>query len=307
MLCGVGLGTGLSMNGAAAHAFCNIFCKSLLFMATGAVLYATGKSTMTDLQGRGLHRRMPLYLFFYIIGACSISAVPLFNCFISKRMITLAVAEAHLPATYLLLILASIGTFLSISLKLPLGTWFGNAPRPDTREEITAHEPPANMLIAMALTGFLCVLTGVYPRALLAIFPYEMEFEPYPFYSVINWMQVLLAAGLGFYLIKPLAKADAKINLDIDWLYRKGAVQFMKGCQYLAGRRNVLQDAAGKVVVAAQRAVINPLAAIISLASGRGTVENYDPDAGRQAIGLGVLYFLLIFSMLLSIFFLYAG
>jgi multicomponent Na+:H+ antiporter subunit D len=306
MLCGIGMGTGLSMNGAAAHAFANIFCKSLLFMAAGAVLYATGKSKMTDLQGRGLYRLMPLSLFFYFIGALSISAVPLFNCFISKRMVTYAVAEAHMPAAYLLINLASIGTFLSISLKLPLGTWFGNAPRPDTREKITAHEPPANMLVAMALTGFLCVLTGVYPRALLAILPYRMEFEPYTFYSVINWIQVLLAAGLGFYLIRPLAKADAKINLDLDWLYRKGAVQFMKGCHYLAGRRNAMQGAAGRVVASAQWACKNPMAALLSLTSGRGTVERYDPDAGRQAIGLGVLYFLFIFSLLLTIFLLSA-
>jgi multicomponent Na+:H+ antiporter subunit D len=308
MICGVGMGTELSMNGSAAHAFCNIFCKSLLFMATGAVLYVTGKSKMTDLQGRDLYRSMPLSLFFYVIGALSISAVPLFNCFISKRMIMSAVVESHLPVIYLLLNLVSIGTFLSISLKLPLSTWFGAASRPDSKDVITAHEPPANMLVAMALTGFICVLIGVYPKVLQAILPYQVTFAPYTVYSVITWMQVLVAAALGFYLIRPLARADAKINLDLDWLYRTGAVQFMKGCYYLAGRRNAMQDAAARVVAAAQWAVRNPLAVLISLAYGsRGTVENYDPDEGRQAIGLGVLYFLFIFSMLLSIFFLYAG
>jgi hypothetical protein len=164
------------------------------------------------------------------------------------------------------------------------------------------------MLVAMALTGFICVLIGVYPRALQAILPYRAEFEPYTLYPVISWIQVLLAAALGFYLIRPLAKADAKINLDLDWLYRKGAVQFMKGCLYLAGRRNAMQDAAGRVVAVAQRAVKNPLAALISLASGsRGVAEHYDPDEGRQAIGLGVLYFLCIFSLLLTIFLIYAG
>ena len=142
MICGVGLGTELAMNGSAAHAFCNIFCKSLLFMATGGVLYVTGKSRMTDLQGRNLYRSMPLCLLFYYVGAFSISAVPLFNCFVSKRMLMHAVAEIHLPAVYLLLNLVSIGTFLSISLKLPLGTWYGSASRPDAHGGIKAHEPP---------------------------------------------------------------------------------------------------------------------------------------------------------------------
>jgi hypothetical protein len=45
----------------------------------------------------------------------------------------------------------------------------------------------------------------------------------------------------------------------------------------------------------------------MALASGRGTVAHYDADEGRQAIGLGVLYFLFIFSLLLIIFFIYAG
>ena len=307
MICGVGLGTELAMNGSAAHAFCNIFCKSLLFMATGGVLYVTGKSRMTDLQGRDLYRSMPLCLLFYYLGAFSISAVPLFNCFVSKRMLMHAVAEIHLPAVYLLLNLASIGTFLSISLKLPLGTWFGNASRPDAHGGIKAHEPPVNMLVAMGMTGFICVLIGVYPRSLQAILPFPVDFQPYNYYSVMTWTHVLMAALLGYVLMRRLAKPDAKINLDLDWFYRRGAAHFMKGCYYLAGRRNDLQGAAGRVVAAAQWACKNPMAALSSFSSGRGTMERYDPDAGRQAIGLGVLYFLFIFSLLLTIFLLSAG
>jgi len=307
MICGVGLGTELAMNGSAAHAFCNIFCKSLLFMATGGVLYVTGKSRMTDLQGRALYRSMPLCLFFYYVGAFSISAVPLFNCFVSKRMLNHAVAEMHLPAVYLLLNLVSIGTFLSISLKLPLGTWFGSSSRPDAHEGIKAHEPPVNMLVAMGMTGFICVLIGVYPRSLQAILPFAADFQPYNYYSVMSWTHVLMAALLGYVLMRGLAKPDAKINLDLDWFYRRGAVHFMKGCYYLAGRRNDLQGAAGRVVAAAQWVCKNPIAALSSFASGKGTLERYDPDAGRQAIGLGVLYFLFIFSLLLTIFFLSAG
>jgi multicomponent Na+:H+ antiporter subunit D len=307
MICGVGLGTELAMNGSAAHAFCNIFCKSLLFMATGGVLYVTGKSRMTDLQGRDLYRSMPLCLLFYYVGAFSISAVPLFNCFVSKRMLMHAVAEIHLPAVYLLLNLVSIGTFLSISLKLPLGTWFGSASRPDAHGGIKAHEPPVNMLVAMGMTGFICVLIGVYPKVLQAILPFPVDFQPYNYYSVMTWTHVLMAALLGYVLMRRLAKTDAKINLDLDWFYRRGAAHFMKGCYYLAGRRNDLQGAAGRVVAAAQWACKNPMAALSSFSSGRGTMERYDPDAGRQAIGLGVLYFLFIFSLLLTIFLLSAG
>jgi hypothetical protein len=222
-------------------------------------------------------------------------------------MLMHAVAETHLPVVYLILNLASIGTFLSISLKLPLGTWFGSASPPDAHGGIKAHEPPVNMLVAMGMTGFICVLIGVYPKVLQAILPFPVDFQPYNYYSVMTWTHVLMAALLGYVLMQRLAKPDAKINLDLDWFYRRGAAHFMKGCYYLAGRRNDLQGTAGRVVAAAQWACKNPMAALSSFLSGRGTMERYDPDAGRQAIGLGVLYFLFIFSLLLTIFLLSAG
>src|SRR5690625_5850564 len=48
MVCGIGIGTDLALNGATAHAYSHILYKSLLFMSTGAVLYATGTSKMVE-------------------------------------------------------------------------------------------------------------------------------------------------------------------------------------------------------------------------------------------------------------------
>ena len=39
MVCGVGIGTELALNGATAHAFAHILYKALLFMGAGAVLH----------------------------------------------------------------------------------------------------------------------------------------------------------------------------------------------------------------------------------------------------------------------------
>ena len=57
MVCGVGIGTMMSLNGTVAHAFCHIIYKSLLWMSAGSVLYMTGKSRCTDLGG--LYKTMP--------------------------------------------------------------------------------------------------------------------------------------------------------------------------------------------------------------------------------------------------------
>ena len=43
MVCAVGIGTAMALNGAAAHAFAHIIYKALLFMSAGAVIYRTGQ------------------------------------------------------------------------------------------------------------------------------------------------------------------------------------------------------------------------------------------------------------------------
>ena len=58
MVTGIGIGTEMALNGAAAHAFTHIIYKALLLMSAGSVLLMTGKRKCTDLGG--LFRTMPL-------------------------------------------------------------------------------------------------------------------------------------------------------------------------------------------------------------------------------------------------------
>jgi len=226
MVAGVGLGTEMSMNGSTAHAFCHILYKALLFMGAGAVIYVTGRRKLTELQGRNLYKKMPITLSLYMIGGFSISAVPLFNGFISKTMIIASSAELHRPIIYLLLHLASIGTFLHTGLKLPYGIWFGRVPEGETieEEEIEAKEPPLNMLIAMGMAAFLCILTGVYPKILYNILPYSVHFHPYTLNHVVAMMQLLLLTGAAFWLYIDKLGGEPKISVDTDWFYRKPGV-----------------------------------------------------------------------------------
>lgn len=71
MVAGIGIGTHLAVNGAAAHAFAHILYKALLFMGAGAVLYMTGTAKLSQLGG--LWRYMPLTMLGYVVGAVSIS------------------------------------------------------------------------------------------------------------------------------------------------------------------------------------------------------------------------------------------
>ena len=117
MVAGVGMGTALAVNGAAAHAFSHILYKALLLMGAGAVLQATGRKKLTELGG--LARSMPGVTMLYLIGACSISGVPLFSGFVSKSLIVSAASEHGHVMVEWLLIVASVGTFLHSGLQLP--------------------------------------------------------------------------------------------------------------------------------------------------------------------------------------------
>ncbi|MFQ5931854.1 MAG: proton-conducting transporter membrane subunit, partial [Nitrospiraceae bacterium] len=85
MVCGIGLGSALAINGAVSHAFNDVIFKGLLFMSMGAMLHMTGRIKGSELGG--LHKTMPITTVFCIVGACSISAFPLFSGFVSKSMV----------------------------------------------------------------------------------------------------------------------------------------------------------------------------------------------------------------------------
>jgi multicomponent Na+:H+ antiporter subunit D len=221
MVCGVGIGTTLALNGAAAHAFAHILYKALLFMGAGAVLHVTGLRKLRDMGG--LYKTMPLTLALYMVGAFAISAVPLFSGFVSKAMVVSAAAEAHRPAIFLLLTLASSGTFLHTGLKLPYYMFLardrGLSAQP---AGVRGHEPPTNMLVAMSLAAVACVLIGVAPTLLYSSLPYPVEYAPYTARHIITTLGLLGFTALGFFLMLTHLDPEPVISLDTDWFYRKG-------------------------------------------------------------------------------------
>ncbi len=232
MVAGVGLGTELAMNGSSAHAFCHILYKALLFMGAGAVIHVTGRRKITDLQGRNLYRQMPITLVLYLIGAFSISGVPLFNGFISKSMIIAASAGAGMGFIFLMLYLASIGTFFCLTLKLTNGIWFGKNNDGNGEEKIEgAREAPINMLIAMGLAAFACIVLGVYPQILYQILPYPVDYKPYTAQHVVSTMQLLLFTTAAFWLYIGKLGGECTITLDTDWFYRMPGRLFLSFCR----------------------------------------------------------------------------
>lgn len=238
MVCAIGIGGPLAINGAAGHAFVHIIYKALLFMGMGAVVVRVGTAKATELGG--LHKSMPWTTVFTIIGAMSISAFPLFSGFVAKSMITLAAAEAHMLFAYLVLLFASAGVLEHSGIKIPYFAFFAHdrfAPSVTGRER--PKEAPRPMLIAMGLAAFLCLAVGFYPPILYSLLPYETDYHAYTFEHVATQMQLLMFAILAFMLLvkyKMYPDEVRSTNLDVDWIWRRPGLRLVQwGVPAVAG------------------------------------------------------------------------
>jgi multicomponent Na+:H+ antiporter subunit D len=215
MVCGIGIGTSLALNGAVAHAFNDVIFKGLLFMSMGAVLHMTGKIRATDLGG--LYKSMPITTGLCIIGACSISAFPLFSGFVSKSMVMTAALQQGHDWIWLALLFASAGVFHHAGIKIPFFAFFAQD------SGIRTGEPPLNMLLAMALAAILCVAIGSWPVMLYGLLPFPADYSPYTITHVLAQLQLLFFSALAFTWLKlsglypPEMRA---INIDMEWTWR---------------------------------------------------------------------------------------
>lgn len=234
MVAAAGVGSELAIQAAAAHAFAHIAYKALLLMSTGAVLWQLGTARLSELGGLG--RRMPFTAACGLVGALAISAWPLTSGFVSKSMITQAVADAGLAWPWLLLTAASAGTVLYAGLRLPLLLFVGveRAPAP-------AQEVPWSMRVPMLLLAAVCIVIGVVPGALYALVPGTVDYVPYTLAHVWTQLEVLAAAGLAFVLLAPWLRAVPGVTVDSDWLWRRGGAQAWDALErgYDASRRSL--------------------------------------------------------------------
>lgn len=213
MVVGVGIGTELALNGVAAHAFSHIIYKALLLMSAGAVIVQTGKRKCTDLGG--LYRTMPVTAICGTIGALAISSFPYTSGFISKSMISQSAAYGELAFVWYGLVAASAGVFLHAGIKFPWFVFF------QKDSGLRPKDPSWNMQAAMIIFAVACVLLGVFPSLLYRFLPYEVTYVPYTADHLVTQLQLLLFAGLAFFVTLPLMKRTLTISLDTDFFYRR--------------------------------------------------------------------------------------
>ena len=299
MVCAIGLGTEMAINGAVAHAINNILYKSLLFMGAGTILYMTGRNKMTELGG--MAKAMPFVLILYMIGAFSISGFPLFNGFVSKSLVTHAAEMSHMGSVVLLLNLASIGTFLCIGLKLPYFTWFG------PKRSIEPKAIPAGMYVGMTLIAIVCIAIGVFPPLLYNILPFPVDYQPYTLHHVMQVVQLLLATGIGFWLLSKKLSVERSITLDVDWFYRRPArLAYIVFVVFPSRVFAAVEEVALRITRSSIRFGSNPISYFSPVSNLMGQritgvkrqdvqLQDYDPNKYRIMVGAMILILLVAF------------
>ena len=163
----------LGVVGGLYHTINHACFKGLLFLGAGSVLHATGTRNMEALGG--LITRMPRTAFFFLLGACAISALPPLNGFASEWLVFQALlGGSAIPQPEVAVIMPIAVAMLALTSGLAaacfvkaFGITFLAIPRSPEAER--AHEAPWSMQAAMATLAVACVALGLAPFAVVPV------------------------------------------------------------------------------------------------------------------------------------------
>jgi multicomponent Na+:H+ antiporter subunit D len=154
VILGIALGTPLGILGGLFHLFNHSIFKSLLFLNSGAVEYATGTRDLKKMSG--LKEKMPVTAVTSWVASMAISGIPPFNGFWSKLIIIFACIQAGRIGLALVAVIGSILTLASF-MKVQKFVFFGKLNK--ALDKI--KEVPAFMRLAMVMLGVICLAGGI--------------------------------------------------------------------------------------------------------------------------------------------------
>jgi len=213
MLTGIGMDTKMGLGGAMALVYAHAFYNALLFMATGCLMHMAKEEYLSRLGG--LASKVPIILACTVVGALSMSAMPILNGFVAISLI-LEAAWHQSPVLAMALTLALAGTFTAVGLRLPYFAFWSKKP-----SKGKMHNPlPVNMSVAMVLTSLCCIIQGIFPRLLYLRLPVLVEANPFTLWKILGAFLFLgLISFVFIFVRKGLAPGPRRLP-DFDLLYR---------------------------------------------------------------------------------------
>lgn len=154
IILGIGLCTPLGILGGLFHLFNHSVFKSLLFLNSGAVVYATGTRELREMGG--LASKMPVTGTTNLVASMSVAGVPPFSGFWSKLLIIIALVQAGRLGYAFWAAFISILT-LAMYLKVTRYAFFGKLQEKWSK----IKEVPFFMKLSMAALAIICLAGGV--------------------------------------------------------------------------------------------------------------------------------------------------
>jgi formate hydrogenlyase subunit 3/multisubunit Na+/H+ antiporter MnhD subunit len=169
----------LALAAALFHTLNHALFKSLLFLAAGSVVSATGKRNIEEYGG--LIKTMPYTAVLFLVGAISISGLPPFNGFVSELMLFQAFLGSYMiqsPLLKSLIVLCLSGFALTSALAAAcfvkaFGITFLAVPRSESARN--AKEAGKYMLVGAGIPAALCMVLGIFSLQIFSFLGYQTD------------------------------------------------------------------------------------------------------------------------------------
>jgi hydrogenase-4 component B len=163
----------LTLTATLYHALNHAFFKTLLFLATGAVLHATKERSLGKLGG--LIHRMPWVAWLALVGTLAMAGLPPLNGFVSEWLLLQAfLFTPSLPQSFvnMLVPLAAAALVLSVALAAYVMVKFYGVVflgRPREPNLVYAQDPGRLERAALVWFAVGCVVLGLFPVNIIAL------------------------------------------------------------------------------------------------------------------------------------------
>lgn len=143
---------------AAYHIWNHAYTKALLFLAVGALAYATGKRSIDVVEGIAAVKELRIIAYTWLIGSLAISAIPPFNCFFSKLAILFTGFRGPVEALAAVILVFAESYLLTLPIFLKVSM---SAFKSDVKAEaVESKELPTTMKIVLAVLSLATIASA---------------------------------------------------------------------------------------------------------------------------------------------------
>ncbi|MEM6915121.1 MAG: NADH-quinone oxidoreductase subunit L, partial [Verrucomicrobiota bacterium] len=231
------------------HLYTHAFFKALLFLGSGAVIYACHHEQDIWKMG-GLRKKMPITFLTFALGTAALIAVPFTSGFWSKELILETAYQQGAMFPYVCGIIVAFLTPFYMT-RLVIVAFFG---KNRTENADHAKEVGPIMWIPLALLAVMAIISGYKPvsHALLAQEYAHVKhlFEHFGLTAVLSLLGLAVGVGASIFLYRGRDSDPIRIPLFANRFYLDEIYQ---------GIVRIFQDAVAAVLEFVDRFFIDPL------------------------------------------------